>query len=424
MSAPLLLLMSIRSNMRSGCLLSGRGGAAFGSNSGRALAPVSPAKGQRNVGPVSEQLIGRRNLRASSSWIHRRAVVTFCVVGFATSTVACDRPTGAGGGTGWAAVDGEDRGQPARDFLQPLGRLRLTPRHGEIIGRVGDLVVTDSLVIVTDRIEANIKIFGGDGRYIRTLGRKGNGPAEFQAPLSVVLLPAGDRIAVLDGQRMRVSIWSLDGKELTSWPHRMVLATSLAWMPGRGLALIGVTGDNSVRTPRHVVHLLDITGRLLSEFGDGYPITHPREATFTTYTGDQVGAAIVFTHTSTNRVTELVGDSIATFEAGSDFYIPWDWDARDATTRKWMEQQIWTMKVIGVDSSHYVVGLGYPVPQHRTYHYRYVLMRLGAGEIASSELIPDQLHYARNGIAYGAEELEDGTAELVRYTVLISAPED
>jgi hypothetical protein len=348
-------------------------------------------------------------------------VVAFCVVAFATGAVACDRPTGAADGAGWAAVNVEDGDKRSRGFLQPLARLRLTPKQGEIIGRVADLVVTDSLVIVTDRIEANVRIFGADGRQIRTLGRKGDGPAEFRAPLSVVLLPAGDRIAVLDGQRMRVSVWSIDGEELTSWVPRMVLAGSLAWIPERGLVLIGVTGDNSLRTPRRVVSLMDIAGHLLSEFGDAYPITHRGEATFTTYTGDQVGAAVAFTHTSTNRVTELIGDSIATFEAGSDFYTPWDWDARDATTQAWMQRQIWTMKLISVDSSHYIVGLGFPVPQQRSYHYRYVLMRLGAGEIASSELIPDQLHYARNGIAYSVQELDDGTAELVRYAVLFNA---
>ena len=52
-------------------------------------------------------------------------------------------------------------------------------------------------IAVLDMAAANIRIFSPEGDYLRTIGRRGNGPGEFQRPLGMVLLGNGS-LAVID----------------------------------------------------------------------------------------------------------------------------------------------------------------------------------------------------------------------------------
>ena len=52
-------------------------------------------------------------------------------------------------------------------------------------------------IAVLDMASANVRIFSPEGEYLRTIGRRGNGPGEFQRPLGMVLLGNGS-LAVID----------------------------------------------------------------------------------------------------------------------------------------------------------------------------------------------------------------------------------
>jgi 6-bladed beta-propeller len=307
--------------------------------------------------------------------------------------------------------------------LAPIEEVVLHPRGDQVIGRVMDLAVADSFILVADGLESNVKLFSRDGTHLRTYGRRGNGPAEFVEPAGVVLLPAGDRFVVLDRKRGRVSVWSLEGEELFSWPHGLLLASSIA-LRGQsgGLALFG-TGVRGTAAKGRPIEFADLNGAILGSAGMDSPIRYPGERTFRTVIGDRVGQVLVYTHSSTNEIWEAFGERVVSYHAGTSFYVPWDWAGNPGSAgpirQAWMERQLWTMKLFAVDSVHYLVGIGRPIPAERSYRYRYVLMRVGAGEISQTGEVSEQLYTGQAGVVYGVRELEGGGAVLTTYGLIM-----
>lgn len=67
-------------------------------------------------------------------------------------------------------------------------------------------------IYVLDQGNYRVQVFDADGRFMRTLGREGQGPGEFQYPLSLAV--GDDRLLVVDGGNARVGIWDLDGTHI------------------------------------------------------------------------------------------------------------------------------------------------------------------------------------------------------------------
>jgi len=82
----------------------------------------------------------------------------------------------------------------------------------EVFDDIGEFVVDDSgNFYISDRKEDHIKVFDGAGRYLRTIGRHGQGPGEFEgiAGLSIVRLTG--EFVVYDVLQMRFSFFKTDG---------------------------------------------------------------------------------------------------------------------------------------------------------------------------------------------------------------------
>lgn len=65
-------------------------------------------------------------------------------------------------------------------------------------------------IYVLDRKEIHVKVFDQNGTYIRTIGKKGQGPGEFTTPLSVSITRQNE--LVVDDFRSRLVFFSLDGE--------------------------------------------------------------------------------------------------------------------------------------------------------------------------------------------------------------------
>jgi hypothetical protein len=358
----------------------------------------------------------------------RRALTLAVVIG--SLAAACDsaRP----------AVEADETARPqvrsiseASESLLPVldrqWRVMLRPADGEIIGRVADVAVTDSFVLLADAIEADIKLFTLDGEHIRTFGRRGDGPAEFREPVAIVLAPAGDRFTVLDRKRGRVSHWTMSGIEQGSWSHGMLLANSMSSARGGSeIVLFGTSLSPIRRTTampiRQPIQSFTWNGQGVSALGELPPTTHAGEGTYRITVGAKVGDALVYSYSSTNRVWEVLGGQNHEYTAGSSFYQPWAWESRppgDGSGRQdWMQKQVWTTGIISVDEAHYLVAMGFPQPFERTYHYRYVLMRVGDGEQAATESVQDRLLNGRGGMVYGVMEVANGGAILSAYRLI------
>jgi len=76
----------------------------------------------------------------------------------------------------------------------------------------GDIFVADG------HWNARIVKFSKDGAFIKTWGRKGSGPGEFDVPHTLVIDKRG-RLLVGDRSNKRIEIFDQDGRYLSEWTH-------------------------------------------------------------------------------------------------------------------------------------------------------------------------------------------------------------
>jgi hypothetical protein len=103
---------------------------------------------------------------------------------------------------------------------------RLIPRQDLIIGKsngnenyiFSDLrsiqVDIEGNIFALDSKEGKIKEFDKYGKHLRTFGKKGPGPGEWQAPSRMHLTPDG-KLAILDNGNNRIAFYSLQGECLS-----------------------------------------------------------------------------------------------------------------------------------------------------------------------------------------------------------------
>lgn len=68
----------------------------------------------------------------------------------------------------------------------------------------------DGTLFVADMANARLVQFDAQGRWVRTIGRKGNGPGEFQSPGMTGLVDNGRTVAVLDAMTFRMHLFRAD----------------------------------------------------------------------------------------------------------------------------------------------------------------------------------------------------------------------
>jgi hypothetical protein len=71
-----------------------------------------------------------------------------------------------------------------------------------VFGRLGGVLLTaEGQVLVADALTHDLRLFDEEGRFLRRIGREGEGPGEFGGITGLLRL-AGDTIAVMSGQRV------------------------------------------------------------------------------------------------------------------------------------------------------------------------------------------------------------------------------
>lgn len=89
-------------------------------------------------------------------------------------------------------------------------------------------------IAVADEATKAIRIYGADGRFLRALGRDGDGPGEFRRIAS--LFAVGDTLIAYDAALRRLTSYSVDGRLLWTRPFR--------YPPEEGsLSIIGRLGN-------------------------------------------------------------------------------------------------------------------------------------------------------------------------------------
>jgi len=83
-----------------------------------------------------------------------------------------------------------------------------------MFSRINDIDMDeDGKIYVAEGASAHIRLFDENGKYLRSLGRKGQGPGEFQMPI-YVQITSQNEIMVHDYMAQRLNFFSLDGNYL------------------------------------------------------------------------------------------------------------------------------------------------------------------------------------------------------------------
>jgi len=106
--------------------------------------------------------------------------------------------------------------------IEAVEELRIGVLEGpeeEMFGRVGGVAVTpDGVIWVVDASVPVIRRFDGDGSFLGSVGRSGEGPGEYLMPLGIKPTPDGG-VAVWDPRNSRISLFGPDAGFRTSLRH-------------------------------------------------------------------------------------------------------------------------------------------------------------------------------------------------------------
>jgi hypothetical protein len=129
-----------------------------------------------------------------------------------------------------------------------------------------DLAVDQSgTIYVADTGNHRIQVFDEAANFLRTLGRQGQGPGEFQRAREITL--AGDELVILDAQNARFSRWALDGTHLGD---HAIGANYLGNILGLGDGSVVAMQDvpTAVGGERTIVGLWSSEGRAIGRYAD------------------------------------------------------------------------------------------------------------------------------------------------------------
>ena len=133
---------------------------------------------------------------------------------------------------------------------------------------IGVEIGPDGEIYALSRLDNDVRVFSSAGDFLRSWGRRGEGPGDFQMPHDLAV--ARDTIAITDG--VRVHFFDLAGRFLTSvWPGGQagrysvatVFSTDVGWVVGRGLRQFA--GASREPTGLQEVRYLDAASGALSE---------------------------------------------------------------------------------------------------------------------------------------------------------------
>src|SRR5271166_4328283 len=131
------------------------------------------------------------------------------------------------------------------DSLKPLrkigsaGQKHMLTDAGNFAAPQGVAVDKDGNVYVTDTLNDRVEIFDGDGKFISTFGKNGDGPGYFARPKGIAVDGDG-HIWVADAMQNRLQVFNREGQLLT-------YIGGPGHYPGQFESLVGVAIDKNNR---------------------------------------------------------------------------------------------------------------------------------------------------------------------------------
>ena len=171
-----------------------------------------------------------------------RSILAFIIYGIIAATVFSSNGCSTSRDTegffietrpdGVVVVHNSDRGSwRPNDVWQIEEIVRIGEIEGDdpyIFGNIRDVCIDpDGRTFILDDRARQIRIFDANGLHVRTVGRQGEGPGEFQMPIGMTWAPDGN-LWVVDVANSRFTVFTPDG-DLLSTHRRELVGYSATW---------------------------------------------------------------------------------------------------------------------------------------------------------------------------------------------------
>jgi len=134
----------------------------------------------------------------------------------------------------------------------------------------GLAVDAEDNILISDMSNYRIQVFNKDGKYIKTIGRSGQGPGEFEQPTRVRIDSSSGKIYVKD-LYLALDIFDRDGDSVKSLKLNFGIHDFFPLQDDTILALLLKSSDEELKNV-HVLCRLDDQGEILDSFAE-YPYT-------------------------------------------------------------------------------------------------------------------------------------------------------
>jgi hypothetical protein len=145
----------------------------------------------------------------------------YCFILLATVMISCnsDRKKETVGNDSVYTVDFDNTPKEEKIYMSSLFKkvkiIPLETTDESLIGRITEVQVSDGKIFVFDIDHAGLFVFNMDGKFIRRIGREGQGPGEYVFLSNFTVDEAKHEIYLLDAGRKRIIIYDIEtGKYL------------------------------------------------------------------------------------------------------------------------------------------------------------------------------------------------------------------
>ena len=212
-------------------------------------------------------------------------------------------------------------------------------------------------VYVYESGEGVIKVFGEDGRFLRNVGRKGQGPGEFAQAYFLGFSPDG-RLLVTDFQNRRTSIFGPEGDFLDSYQWTENVSIPYLVLDGAYVAAMSVFEEGASKI---FLKTYDFEGKELRAWGR---FTSPAMKMVTRSTGGGGGVTFAISVPYSPR-SVLAGDDrfLRLYHCLNDTYLIEVYDAEGRLFRR-IDRPYERVRVTAADKDEYLARP--PLPARRS----------------------------------------------------------
>jgi len=122
----------------------------------------------------------------------------------------------------------------------------------------------EGIVYIADTMNHRIQVFNQEGKYLQTIGQKGQGPGDILEPSSIAL-DRNNNLIVCDAGNLRIQIFDINGKYLKSFRFRNKRPNAIDLTKKNEIALYSYE-ENSISSS--LIYFLNYSGDIIREVGN------------------------------------------------------------------------------------------------------------------------------------------------------------